>query len=91
MNELYAIQFMGQSLPDPDFVFKNREEADFYLKYEAISLGKVVTLVVKDEIIYNLQSLKDEIRLQRKEIAGLREERRMILDNDLPPESKWKN
>ena len=30
-------------------------------------------------------SLRKEIRQQRKEIALLREERRTILDNDLPP------
>ena len=32
-----------------------------------------------------IDSLKLEIRTQRKEIASLREERRTILDNDLPP------
>lgn len=31
------------------------------------------------------ENLKKEIRIQRKEIAGLREERRAILDNDKPP------
>lgn len=30
--------------------------------------------------------LRKEIRTQRKEIAGLREERRNILNQDLPPE-----
>ena len=30
-------------------------------------------------------SLRKEIRTQRKEIASLREERRMILNQDLPP------
>jgi hypothetical protein len=32
-----------------------------------------------------VQSLKNEIRTQRKEIAGLREERRSIFDKDKPP------
>lgn len=32
-----------------------------------------------------INSLKLEIKTQRKEIALLREERRTILDNDLPP------
>ena len=32
-----------------------------------------------------IQDLKKEIRTQRQEIALLREERRMILDKDLPP------
>jgi hypothetical protein len=31
------------------------------------------------------ENLKKEIRIQRKEIVGLREERRAILDNDKPP------
>jgi len=31
------------------------------------------------------KSLKEEIKTQRKEIAILREERRMIIDNDNPP------
>jgi predicted RNase H-like nuclease (RuvC/YqgF family) len=31
------------------------------------------------------ENLKKEIRIQRKEIAALREERRAILDNDKPP------
>lgn len=33
-----------------------------------------------------INSLKEEIKTQRKEIAGLREERRAILDADKPPE-----
>jgi hypothetical protein len=33
-----------------------------------------------------INSLKEEIKIQRKEIAGLREERRCILDADKPPE-----
>ena len=32
-----------------------------------------------------IKSLKEEIRIQRKEIAGLREERRKLFDNDKPP------
>lgn len=32
-----------------------------------------------------IASLKNEIKTQRKEIAGLREERRMLLDKDYPP------
>jgi len=35
-------------------------------------------------------SLKEEVRTQRKEIAGLREERRRILDADNPPEIGFK-
>lgn len=40
-----------------------------------------------------MESLKNEIRIQRKEIAALREERRNLLDNDKPPmfdEDLWK-
>lgn len=32
-----------------------------------------------------INSLKSEIKIQRKEIAGLREERRMLINNDNPP------
>jgi hypothetical protein len=35
--------------------------------------------------MYLVQSLKSEIRTLNKEIAGLREERRLILDKDKPP------
>ncbi|NDD84194.1 hypothetical protein EBZ38_07970 [bacterium] len=34
---------------------------------------------------YVIDSLKNEIRTQRKEIAALREERRHFLDDDKPP------
>jgi predicted RNase H-like nuclease (RuvC/YqgF family) len=34
---------------------------------------------------YTIDSLKNEIRTQRKEIGALREERRKLLDNDRPP------
>jgi len=34
---------------------------------------------------YTIQSLKDEIKTQRKEIGALREERRFLLDQDKPP------
>jgi predicted RNase H-like nuclease (RuvC/YqgF family) len=34
---------------------------------------------------YTIESLKNEIRTQRKEIGCLREERRLLLDQDNPP------
>jgi len=34
---------------------------------------------------YIIESLKNEIRTQRKEIGALREERRRYLDDDKPP------
>jgi hypothetical protein len=34
---------------------------------------------------YLIESLKNEIRIQRKEIAGLREERKMLLNSDSVP------
>lgn len=34
---------------------------------------------------YLIESLKNEIKTQRKEIAGLREERRMLLNSDSVP------
>jgi FtsZ-binding cell division protein ZapB len=38
-----------------------------------------------EELKNENDSLKLEVKTQRKEIAGLREERRMILNNDNPP------
>jgi hypothetical protein len=35
--------------------------------------------------LYLIQSLKSEIRTLNKEIAGLREERRSLVDKDFPP------
>jgi hypothetical protein len=43
---------------------------------------------------YTIESLKSEIRTQRKEIGCLREERRLLLDQDKPPmfdASLWKD
>ena len=34
---------------------------------------------------YTIESLKNEIRTQRKEIGSLREERRLLLNQDKPP------
>jgi len=34
---------------------------------------------------YVIESLKNEIRTQRKEIGALREERRRFIDDDKPP------
>lgn len=34
---------------------------------------------------YTIDSLRSEIRIQRKEIGALREERRLLLDKDSPP------
>jgi hypothetical protein len=34
---------------------------------------------------YMIESLKTEIRIQRKEIGSLREERRLLLNQDKPP------
>jgi uncharacterized coiled-coil protein SlyX len=34
---------------------------------------------------YTIESLKTEIRIQRKEIGSLREERRLLLNQDKPP------
>ena len=34
---------------------------------------------------YMIESLKNEIRIQRKEIGSLREEQRLLLDSDKPP------
>jgi len=44
------------------------------------------SIIKENENLKNtIDNLKLEIRTQRKEIALLREERRTIIDNDLPP------
>jgi hypothetical protein len=50
-------------------------KASFYAGYEAGEFNK----------LYLIQSLKGEILTLNKELAGLREERNMILDKDNPP------
>lgn len=41
------------------------------------------------EAASHIESLREEIRTQRKEIAGLREERRIVLENDRPKVDYW--
>lgn len=41
------------------------------------------------EVASYIESLKEEIKTQRKEIAALREERRIILENDRPKVDYW--
>lgn len=50
------------------------------------------SLIKENEQLKNIiQSLKDEVRTQRKEIAALREERRLILGQDKGPNTiEWK-
>lgn len=44
------------------------------------------SLIKDNENLKNtIDSLKNEIKIQRKEIAGLREERRKIINDDSPP------
>lgn len=44
----------------------------------------------KKENLSSIESLKNEVKTQRKEIALLREERRALLDRDKVPEIGWK-
>ena len=56
-------------------VIKQWLKGSFDAGYEAGELNK----------LYLIQSLKSEIRTLNKEIAGLREERRSLVDKDFPP------
>lgn len=47
-------------------------------------------LAGKNEPLNLVNSLKNEIKIQRKEIAGLREAQRTLLDKDQVPELGWK-
>lgn len=49
------------------------------------------SLVKDNENLKNIvESLKKEIRIQRKEIAALQESQRVLLDKDNPHEMRWK-
>jgi len=86
LNELEGFSLRGERAYD-DLVVNPKDEVDnwksikewlnasFYAGYEAGEFNK----------LYLIQSLKSEIRTLNKELAGLREERRMILDKDNPP------
>lgn len=52
-----------------------------------IDIDDYINILVRkvDSLESENKALKHEIKTQRKEIAGLREERRAILDNDKPP------
>lgn len=52
-----------------------------------IDIDDYINILVQkvDSLENENKALKHEIKTQRKEIAGLREERRAILDNDKPP------
>jgi hypothetical protein len=49
------------------------------------SQRKRLGAVLLREAAARIESLQQEVLLQRREIAGLREERRAILDADQPP------
>jgi len=86
LNELEGYSFRSERAYD-DLVLHPKDEVDNWINikewlkgafdagYEAGESNKLALI----------QSLKGEIRLLNKEMAGLREERRLILDKDKPP------
>jgi|694.fasta_scaffold05125_38 hypothetical protein len=86
LNELEGFSLRMERAYD-DLVVNPKDEVDnwqnikqwlkgaFDAGYEAGEFNK----------LYLIQSLKVEIRTLNKEIAGLREERRSIVDKDFPP------
>jgi len=86
LNESEGFSLRMERVYD-DLVVKPKDEVDnwqnikawlkasFDAGYEAGEFNK----------LYLIQSLKAEIRTLNKEIAGLREERRSLIDKDLPP------
>jgi hypothetical protein len=86
LNELEGFSLRMERAYD-DLVVNPKDEVDnwqnikqwlkgaFDAGYEAGEFNK----------LYLIQSLKVEIRTLNKEIAGLREERRSLVDKDFPP------
>ena len=86
LNELEGYSLRCERAYD-DLVVNPKDEVDnwqnikqwlkgaFDAGYEAGELNK----------LYLIQSLKGEIRILNKEIAGLREEKRSFIEKDFPP------
>ena len=86
LNELEGFSLRMERIYD-DLVVKpkdtvdNWEQIKIWLK-AAFDAGYEAGEINKQFLI---QDLKNEIRIQRLEIAGLREERRGLIDKDFPP------
>jgi hypothetical protein len=61
------------------------------LRRWAIATDAVPASDLMDEAASMIESLRREVRTQRLEIAGLREERRAILGADSPPSDRNEN
>jgi hypothetical protein len=85
--DLFDLQYFCEILKSKtlDSLYKVSDNtADIWHLTKAIVevVGRGGFSIYEDDYV---ASLKREIRVQRKEIAGLREERRMFLDRDIPP------
>jgi len=70
-----------------DLVVNTKDEVDNWQNIKAWLKGAFDAGYEAGELnkLYLIQSLKVEIRTLNKEIAGLREERRSLVDKDFPP------
>jgi len=86
LNEFEGFSLRGERAYD-DLVVNPKDEVDNWKNIKAWLKGSFDAGYGSGELnkLYLIQSLKSEIRTLNKEIAGLREERRLILDKDKPP------
>jgi len=86
LNEFEGFSLRGERAYD-DLVVNPKDEVDNWKNIKAWLKGSFDAGYESGELnkLYLIQSLKSEIRTLNKEIAGLREERRSLVDKDLPP------
>jgi len=85
MNEEIQAQFDRAKELAKEIWFDDNETEDASSRYYFNCGFAAGIKYQEDQHNYTIQSLKDEIKTQRKEIGALREERRFLLDQDKPP------
>ena len=86
LNELEGFSLRMERAYD-DLVVNPKDEVDNWQNIKQWLKGSFDAGYDAGEFnkLYLIQSLKAEIRTLNKEIAGLREERRSLIDKDFPP------
>jgi len=89
--------WLNQTNQNQSFLEKAQQELVYQRYTDNHSFWKIILswlesayIAGKKENLSIIESLKIEIRTQRKEISILREERRTLLDRDKVPEIGWK-
>ena len=86
LNEFEGFSLRGERAYD-DLVVNPKDEVDNWKNIKAWLKGSFDAGYESGELnkLYLIQSLKAEIQSLNREIGGLREERRSIIDKDFPP------